>query len=92
MKIYGGRKVEIKMDIQSLIYVVSSLIGIVIWFVRLEGLSKFNNRMIDELRQEITELRTKHEALDSKIVEKLSVIEKSLAKIEGRLLGNLKGH
>jgi len=80
------------MDIQSLIYIVSSLIGIVIWFVRLEGLSKFNNRMIDELRQEITELRTKHEALDSKIVEKLSVIEKSLAKIEGRLLGNLKGH
>lgn len=41
--------------------------------------------MQNEQTGEIKELRTKHEQLDSKIVEKLSNVEKSLAKIEGRL-------
>jgi len=84
---------ELKLDAQTLVYIITSVIGVVIWFVRLEGLSKYNYRMIEELQREILELRTKHEALDSKIVEKLSVIEKTLAKIEGRLIGNQKrGH
>lgn len=82
---------NLELDTQSLLYIFTSLIGCVIWFVRLEGLSKFNYRMIEELHTEITELRVKHEALDSKIVDKLSVIERSLAKIEGRILGHKGG-
>lgn len=54
------------------------VIGLVVWLIRLEGKANYNEKAIEKLE-------VKHEALDSKIVDKLSVIEKSLAKIEGRL-------
>ena len=39
----------------------------------------------DDLSSQLAELRAKHEALDSKIVDKLSKIEQALARIQGRL-------
>jgi hypothetical protein len=54
------------------------VIGHIVWLIRLEGKTNYNERAIEKLE-------VKHDALDNKIVEKLSVIEKSLAKIEGRL-------
>jgi hypothetical protein len=49
-----------------------------VWLVRLEG------KMII-VQRDLARLEVKHEALDNKIVEKLSLIEKSLARLEGRL-------
>ena len=54
------------------------VIGLVVWLIRLEGKTNYAARGLEKLE-------TRHEALESKIVEKLSVIEKSIAKIEGWL-------
>jgi hypothetical protein len=43
------------------------------------------NERCDELNQQMAEIRGKHDALDNKIVDRLSAIEKSLARIQGRL-------
>lgn len=59
------------------------IVPVVVWLVRLEGMVKMQRRESDLLKEEIGSLRTKHEALDSKVVEKLSLIEKTLARIEG---------
>lgn len=53
-------------------------IAALIWLVRLEG--KMSNT-----KESLKELKIKHEALDSKIIDKLSLIEQSLARLEGRL-------
>jgi predicted nucleic acid-binding Zn-ribbon protein len=47
--------------------------------------AKEAHKRIDYLNEQIIDLRSRHDALDSKIVEKLSAIEKSLARIQGRL-------
>lgn len=65
------------------------VVGFIVWLIRLEGIAQQNRERIVEVdaksSKAIEKLEVKHEALDSKIVDKLSVIEKSLAKIEGRL-------
>jgi len=53
-------------------------VGLMIWLVRLEGKLRYTE-------DSLTKLEVKHDALDNKIVEKLSLIEKSLARLEGRL-------
>lgn len=58
--------------------VVLSIVGVIVWLVRLEG--KTNQT---EKRVEI--LQTKHDALDSKTVEQLAQVRESLARIEGAL-------
>jgi ribosomal protein L29 len=74
-------------------------VGGLIWLIRLEGKVKtneeINNLKAENLEhqlkaadKELSDLRTKHEGLANQIVEKLSNVEKSLAKIEGRLSVN----
>jgi hypothetical protein len=41
--------------------------------------------LIQDLRKEIAEIRSKHDALDNRIVERLSAIEKAIARMEGAL-------
>lgn len=43
------------------------------------------NEKCDSLGKQISEIRGKHDSLDSKIVERLSAIETSLARIQGQL-------
>jgi hypothetical protein len=64
--------------------VTLAVIGIV-WLVRLEAQGNWNKEKIKEAIEKIAKLEEKHEALENKIVDKLSFIERSLAKIEGRL-------
>ena len=53
-------------------------VGVIVWLIRLEGKAIYNEKGL-------AKLEVKHEALDNKIVDKLSNVEKSLAKIEGYL-------
>jgi len=76
---------NLTIGISELVTFVSALILGIIWLIRLEGKVSYGETMQKELSGEIKDLRTKHEALDSRIVDKLSNVEKSLAKIEGRL-------
>lgn len=58
--------------------VFGALIGLVVWLVRLEGKALQSEKQLDALQ-------IKHESLDSKVVEQLSDVRESLARIEGAL-------
>lgn len=65
--------------------VVVALVAYVVWLVRLEGMTKQNREAISEVQKDVDQLRTKHEMLDSKIVEQLGAVRESLARLEGKL-------
>jgi hypothetical protein len=72
-------------DISQLI---GGLICAIVWFVRLEGKVLAEQEKNKELFSKIAKVEEKHDALDNRIVEKLSYIERSLARLEGRFLTN----
>jgi hypothetical protein len=57
-----------------------------VWLVRLEGRILGALEKISDMNEQVWELEKKHDALDTRIMDKLSVIERSLAKIEGQLI------
>ena len=73
------------MDHSQLLTVALAGIGGVVWLVRLEGRVNHNSKLIEYEQKAREVLTAKFEALDSKLVEKLSEVEKSLARIEGYL-------
>lgn len=62
-----------------------AVIGFIVWLVRLEGKINAVEKSNVETQKDVDELRARHEALDSKIVEQLSEIRESLARLEGSL-------
>lgn len=68
----------------------SALIGTIVWFVRLEGRIKSCEHTDSRIEKELDGLIVKHEALDSRVLEELSKVRESLARIEGQLLGEKK--
>jgi len=74
----------------SVEYIIGSALGIVIWLIRLEGRVIQGDRDHSETTKQIDILRTKHDSLDSKVVEELARVRESLARIEGAL-GASKG-
>lgn len=67
--------------------VLAGLIGLVVWAVRLEGKINALEDDYDQLKTEHNSLRAEHNALNSSTLQELSKIRESLARIEGRLLG-----
>jgi hypothetical protein len=72
-------------ELAALIAAVAVLVCAVGWFFRLEGRVNYQERFIAEVDKEVDHLRIKLEALDYKVFEKLSSVEKALARIEGAL-------
>lgn len=72
-------------DLSTIVTLVSAAIGVLGWFFRLEGRVNYNEKLLIEIDKEVDHLRAKHEALDSKVFEKLMSVEKALARIEGAL-------
>ena len=66
---------QITIDPIQAVLVITSLVA---WFARLEFKTSANEKQIDKIIDN-------HESLESKVIEKLSVVEQSLARIEGRL-------
>lgn len=66
---------QITIDPIQAVIVITSLVA---WFARLEFKTSANEKQIDKMV-------TNHDNLESKLLEKLSVVEQSLARIEGRL-------
>lgn len=64
-------------------------VGFIVWLVRLEGKSIYTKEISDqkfhEFDKRINALQIKHDALDSKIVDQLSEVRESLARLEGAL-------
>ena len=69
----------------QIVYAIGSLVGVIIWFIRLEGRVKACEKFGDLLGKEIDAVIIKHEALDSRIVEELARVRESLARIEGSM-------
>lgn len=61
---------------------ISAIIGCVAWFIKLEARSKSNEKDINVLKQEVTELMAKHVALDNKILLEISRIRESMVRLE----------
>jgi len=68
-----------------LIWVLGLGAGYVAWLFRLEFRVKRSEERHVEFLNALTALTVKHESLDSKVIEELSRIRESLARIEGRL-------
>lgn len=62
-----------------------SIIGLIVWLVRLEGRVGECFRYIQAVDKKVEILQIKHESLDSKTVEQLGQVRESLARIEGAL-------
>jgi len=65
---------------------IGAAVGFLIWLLRLEGRINHAEIMNGALARDLEHLHGKHEALDNKVVESLSQIRESLARIEGRLM------
>jgi hypothetical protein len=70
--------------------IVLSALGGIVWLVRLEGKLLAVQEKAKELTIRVQKLDEKHDALDSKIMDKLSYIERSLSRLEGRFLSDKK--
>lgn len=69
----------------DLIGFISAIIGCVAWFIKLEAISKSNEKDVILLKKEVTELMVKHTALDNKILVEISKIRESIVKLETML-------
>lgn len=54
-------------------------------FFHLKGETRYARQVAEGAQKDIDELRVRHESLDSKIVEQLSQVRESLARLEGAL-------
>ena len=66
--------------------IISMTVFVVLWLGRIQYLALTNQERIKELVERVLRIEEKHDELDSRIMDKLSFIERSLAKIEGRLI------
>ena len=64
---------------------ISAVIGLVVWLVRLEGKHTANEKAIERVEKQTSALEIKHEQLDSKLVQQLAAVREALARIEGAL-------
>jgi len=60
-------------------YVFSMVIGLVVWFSRLESKTNRNEK-------DIAKLESKHDTLESELVKDLNEVKQALARIEGQLI------
>jgi hypothetical protein len=83
----------------GVVALITSGIGFIVWLIRLEGKVKSMeeifkmqvenvNESFKKVNSGIIDLQVRHEKLENKIFDKLSEIEKSLARIQGRLDSN----
>lgn len=72
------------MELIKVEYILTAIAAIV-WLVRLEGKTEHAQRLATEAQKDVDDLRIRHENLDTKIVEQLTQVKESLARLEGAL-------
>ena len=60
-------------------------VGVIIWGTRLEGKVQQNEKANAETQKDVDDLRINHTVRDGVIVEQLTQVRESLARLEGRL-------
>lgn len=69
----------------GVIQIVLGAVAFIVWLVRLEGKVKHTEKLAEEAQKDVDVLRVRHENLDSKIVDQLTQVRESLARLEGAL-------
>lgn len=75
---------------------LATILGATIWFIRLEGRVNYESKATEKrlenleaganlIHRRIDETKEKHEEMESRILQKMSAIEVSLAEISGYL-------
>lgn len=64
---------------------LSAIVGLVVWLVRLEGKTSNNEKTIERIEKQADALEIMHQQLDSKLVQQLAAVREALARIEGKL-------
>ena len=80
---YLGTLIQVESIIVTYGGTVLSGIAAIVWLVRLEGKTEAVAKANTETQKDVDELRIRHEVLDVKIVEQLSKVRESLARLEG---------
>jgi hypothetical protein len=80
------------MIIKDYFEIILGALAFTVWLVRLEGKISQVESLAIEAQKDVDVLRTKHESLDSKIVEQLGQVRESLARLEGALGVNKEGN
>lgn len=83
--------VDISHLIATLVAVVGGWTTAILYASNSHNAAKKALEQITELRIEINHVREKHDALDNRIVERLSAIEKGIARMEGVLSNKING-
>jgi hypothetical protein len=71
--------------IQEYLQLVIPAVGAVVWLVRLEGKLHIVEKANTETQKDVDDIRIRHEALNTRIVDQLSDIRESLARLEGAI-------
>jgi len=61
------------------VYALMVLVGLIVWFSRLEAKTNRNEK-------DIAKLELKHDTLESELVKDLNEVKQTLARIEGQLI------
>lgn len=62
----------------DLFYVITSIIGLIVWFSRLESKTMRNEK-------DIARMQEKHETLESELIKDLNEVKLALARIEVKM-------
>lgn len=65
--------------------IILAIVGLIIWFTRLEARTNSNQRDIEKQDIIIAKLKEKHETLESELIKELGEVKQTLARIEGQL-------
>jgi len=76
---------EIFDTLHSIWPVLISIVGLIVWLIRLEGRVNTHEKDITRLDKAQEIQSVKHDELDSRLVEQLAQVRESLARIEGAL-------
>lgn len=73
-------KMDNAMDwLKDILPIATTALGGLVWLIRIEGRINYAEKTLDRLQ-------IKHEELENKIMDKLSVIEKSISRLEGMMM------
>lgn len=61
---------------------ITAVVGAIVWFAKLESRIKGAEKAAHLLEKEVETLMVKHDALDSKILQEISMIRESIVRLE----------
>lgn len=74
-------------EIEKLWPIIASIIGVVVWLIRLEGTGSANAKRVDVLERNFDHLEQHVNNMENGIAKEITAVKEALARIEGYLKG-----